>query len=236
MPEELDTANKTDAALVIMARYPEAGKTKTRLARSIGDATVRELYQAFLTDLAQHFAVTQFTLCWAYTPVERDYQAFIGTLVPEHAGRMRYFPQQGRDFGERLHHAFRWTQEQGFAKTILIGSDSPHISRDVIEQAYRALEDADVVLGPADDGGYYLIAMRKAYDVFTGIPMSTPIVLRMTIESAQRQGLKIHLLEALFDVDELPELLRLAQLLQEKRTLAPNTADQLDKLKIRNEL
>ncbi len=236
MPEELDTAKRADTVLVIMARYPEAGKTKTRLARSIGDEAVRGLYQAFLTDLAQRFAVAPFSLCWAYTPIESDYQAFISTLVPESAESMRYFPQQGQDFGERLHNAFRWTQEQGFGKTILIGSDSPQISRDVTERAYRALDDADVVLGPADDGGYYLIAMRTAYDVFSGIPMSTPIVLRMTVEAAQRQGLKIHMLEALFDVDELPELLRLAQLLQERRELAPNTADRLDTLKIRNEL
>ena len=90
------------------------------------------------------------------------------------------------------------------------------------------------MLGPADDGGYYLIAMRSTHDVFSDIPMSTPIVLRMTIEAAPRQGLKVHLLETLFDVDELPDLLRLTRLLQDKRALAPNTADRLDQLKIRN--
>jgi uncharacterized protein len=229
-----DIADMEDAALVIMARYPEAGKTKTRLARSIGDEEVRELYQAFLADLAHRFAMTPFTLCWAYTPIERDYQSFIRTIVTEYAEHMRYFPQQGQDFGDRLHNAFRWTQEQGFSRTILIGSDSPQISREVIEQAYRGLDDADVVLGPAEDGGYYLIAMRAAHDVFSNIPMSTEVVLQMTIEAAQRQALKVHTLETLFDVDELPELLRLALLLQERRELAPYTADQLDQLKIRN--
>jgi uncharacterized protein len=239
MPETVDHTDMLDmesTALVIMARYPEAGKTKTRLARSIGDEAVRELYQAFVTDLAQRFASTNFTVCWAYTPVSSDYRAFVRSLVAENAERMRYVPQWGQDFGDRLHNAFRWTHEQGFKRTILIGSDSPQIGREVIDMAYRALDDADVVLGPADDGGYYLIAMREPYDVFSDIPMSTPIVLRMTIEAAQKQGLKVHLLQALFDVDELPDLLRLAKLLEETRALAPNTADRLDQLKIRNGL
>src|SRR5205085_3096355 len=119
-------------------------------------------------------------------------------------------PQQGPELGARLHQVFRWTCTQGFERTIVIGSDSPHISHEIIVNAQAALDKADVVLGPADDGGYYLIAMRKPYDVFSGIPMSTAVVTTMTIAAAQRQGLTVHLLESLFDVDELPDLLRLA--------------------------
>ena len=80
------------------------------------------------------------------------------------------------------------------------------------------------MLGPAEDGGYYLIAMREPHDVFSDIPMSTNVVLQLTIEKAQHQGLSVHLLESLFDVDELPELLRLAELLREEHTRAPATA------------
>jgi glycosyltransferase A (GT-A) superfamily protein (DUF2064 family) len=87
------------------------------------------------------------------------------------------------------------------------------------------------VLGPADDGGYYLIAMRKPYDVFSGIPMSTAVVAQMTIEAARRQGLIVHLLETLFDVDELPDLQRLADLLTRDSTLAPVTAAHLITMK-----
>ena len=140
---------------------------------------------------------------------------------------MESFPQQGPDLSARLHHAFQWTYFHGFEYTIVIGSDSPHISREIIARAKSALDKADVVLGPADDGGYYLIAMRKPYDVFSGIPMSTAVVTAMTIEAAQRQGLTVHLLESLFDVDELPDLLRLAQLLTADATRAPVTAAQL---------
>ncbi len=83
------------------------------------------------------------------------------------------------------------------------------------------------MLGPAYDGGYYLIAMRGPHDVFRGIPMSTSRVAQMTIELARSQGLKVSTLETLFDVDELPDLLRLHQLLRADSSLAPATAAQL---------
>jgi rSAM/selenodomain-associated transferase 1 len=222
--EEREREFMSDTALVVMARYPEAGKTKTRLARTIGQTQATQLYQAFLTDLAVRFADQDCSLHWAYTPADVDYQSFVATLAPDHAQQMWSFPQRGAEFGDRLRHAFQWTQQQGFQRTIVISSDSPQISQDIIKQARAALDHADVVLGPADDGGYYLIAMHKPYDVFSGIPMSTSVVAQMTIEAAQRQGLKVHLLDSLFDIDELPDLQRLAQLLAADRTLAPATA------------
>lgn len=214
----------SDTALVIVARYPEKGKTKTRLARSLGDDATAQLYHAFLTDLAQRFAGWSYDLHWAYTPAEADFASFATTLAPEHATDMRSFPQQGPDLGARLQHAFQSTCGRGYSKTILIGSDSPQISRAIIQRAEAALEHADVVLGPAEDGGYYLIAMRQPYDVFSDIPMSTSVVLQMTIEKAQRQRLAVSLLEPLFDIDELPDLERLAHLLQRDQGLAPATA------------
>ncbi len=220
-----------DTALVVMARYPEAGKTKTRLARAIGDERVAALYRNFLVDLGQRFAGQEYRLHWTYTPAEVDYPAFVATLAPGLAQYAECFPQQGDDLGARLLYAFQWTHEHGFQRTIVIGSDSPHISRETIADAQKALDKADVVLGPADDGGYYLIAMRKPHDVFSGIPMSTSVVLRVTIELARSQGLEVRLLQPLFDVDELPDLLRLADMLQTDSTLAPATAAHLAKMK-----
>lgn len=213
-----------DTALVIMARYPQVGTTKTRLARIIGAEEAVRLYRAFLSDLAQRFAGQMCDLYWAYTPAGVDYQSFMATLAPSLVQHMRSFPQHGADLGARLHHAFRWTYERGYRRTIVISSDSPHLSLDIVVQAREALDQADIVLGPADDGGYYLIAMRKPYDVFRDIPMSTSLVMQMTIELARRQDLRVHTLEKLFDVDELPDLLCLARLLQANSSLAPATA------------
>ncbi len=212
-----------DTALVVMARYPEGGATKTRLARAIGDEEAAHLYRAFLTDLARRFAGHPYDLHWAYTPNGVDYSAFMATLAPSLVQSMRFFPQEGAELGARLHHAFRWTYERGYRRTIVLGSDSPHIGRDSVARAREALDAADIVLGPADDGGYYLIAMCKPHDVFHGIPMSTSLVMQMTVDLAQRQGLKVDTLETLFDVDEWPDLVRLARLLRADSSLAPVT-------------
>ena len=220
-----------DTALVVMARYPQIGTTKTRLARTIGDDETVRLYRAFLTDLAHKFAGHMCDLHWAYTPANIDYMSFMATLAPTLTEHMHAFPQQGIDFGARLHHAFQYTHDQGYQRTIVIGSDSPQISMKIIMQAQQELDKADVVLGPADDGGYYSIAMRRPYDVFSGIPMSTSVVAQKTIELAQNQGLKVHTLEHLFDIDELPDLLRLAQLLETDSSLAPETATHLATIK-----
>src|SRR5712692_758532 len=214
----------SDTALVVMARYPEVGKTKTRLAHTIGHHETVRLYRAFLTDLAQRFAGQLCDLHWAYTPAEVDYHAFVATLAPAFAQHMRCFPQQGADLGARLLNVFQWTHARHFERTIVISSDSPQISREIVAQAREATHEADVVLGLAEDGGYYLIAMRKPYDVFSGVPMSTSVVLQRTIELAARQELIVHTLEPLFDIDELPDLLRLAELLRTDSTLAPATA------------
>ena len=220
-----------DTALVVMARYPQSGTTKTRLARAIGDKETVALYKTFLTDLAEKFAGQACDVHWAYTPSEVDYLSLVATLAPAHIEHMRAFPQQGIDLGARLHHVFQLTHHQGYRCTIVIGSDAPQISPQIVMQAQEGLAKADVVLGPADDGGYYLIAMRRPYDVFTGIPMSTSVVARRTIDLAQSQGLKVHTLENLFDIDELPDLLRLAQLLETNSSLAPKTAAYLATLK-----
>ena len=223
--------SRTDTALVVMARYPELGKTKTRLARTLGNEETLGLYRAFLGDIAQRHWGQAYTLCWAYTPPHLDYDKFVTTLVPDRATTMRCLPQQGPELGSRIHNAFRWTQAQGFTYTILIGSDSPQITRELVAKARQALEEVDVVLGPSDDGGYYLLGMRVAHDVFSGIPMSTDIVSQMTLEAAHRQGLTTRLIDSLFDVDELPDLIRLAELLKHNATLAPVTAAYLQTMR-----
>lgn len=221
-----------DTALVIVARYPQIGTTKTRLARTLGNEETVQLYRAFLADLAHKFAgQPAYDLHWAYTPAEVDYAAFMAELAPSLAQYMRFFPQKGGGLGERLHNAFRWTYAQGYRRTVLIGSDSPQISVDTITEANRALDKADVTLGPAEDGGYYMIAMRRPHDVFQGIPMSTDVVLRMTVELAQSQGLEVSLQETLFDIDELSDLERLAHVLRSDASLAPATANLLAMMK-----
>jgi uncharacterized protein len=221
----------SDTALMIMTRYPQKGQVKTRLARQIGDEATLQIYQAFLSDLATRFSKTAYDLYWVYTPAIPDFHAALSTLLAPTSLPGRSFPQQGEGLGARLLDAFRTISAQDYQAGILIGSDNPHIAKETILQAREALKDADVVLGPAEDGGYYLIAMCRPYDLFTDIPMSTDAVLRLTIQKAQDQNLRVHLLNPLFDIDEQADLLRLVRLLEEEPTLAPATAACLAQLK-----
>ncbi|HEY4388275.1 MAG TPA: TIGR04282 family arsenosugar biosynthesis glycosyltransferase [Ktedonobacteraceae bacterium] len=221
----------SDTALLIMTRYPEKGKVKTRLARSIGDEATLQVYQAFLIDLALRFKEIASDLYWVYTPAMPGFHAALAELIAPVRLPGSSFPQQGVDLGERLLEAFRTIHAQGYRAAVLIGSDSPHISEDTILQAMQAMEHADVVLGPSVDGGYYLIAMRQPHDVFTDIPMSTDAVLRLTVKKAQEQGLRVQLLETLLDIDEHADLLTLAQMLEEEPDLAPMTAACLAQIK-----
>ncbi len=213
----------SETALIILARMPAVGQGKTRLAATIGPDTTYLLYRAFLTDLAQRFTAQPYALHWAWTPGETDFLAVVRELAP---GRDpgAAFVQVGPDFASRLYHAFHTVTDLAFKKTILIGSDAPQVTRALIIQAEQALDQADVVLGPADDGGYYLLGMREPHDLFSRIPMSTADVLGLTIERATSLGLTVHLLEPLFDVDDLPTLSRLIHLLQSDPALAPATA------------
>lgn len=216
--------SQADTALVIMARLPRLGEVKTRLAASLGADATLQLYRAFLTDLALRFApACDYALHWACTSDSQTFADELARLVP--GGCIgTCFPQHGVNFADRLHQVVRETTTRAFERTIIISSDSPQVSERLIVQARAALDTYDVVLGPAEDGGYYLIALREPYDLFTGIPMSTDQVLRMTIARAHSMALSVHLLEPLFDVDELSDCLRLARLLQDEPGLAPTTA------------
>jgi rSAM/selenodomain-associated transferase 1 len=197
----------SNSALVVMARYPAVGEVKTRLGRSIGAARACALYRAFLDDIEARFAGQRRALVWAFYPPDRDFAATVGP-----GGRC--LPQEGRDLGERLHNCFRRLCGEGFERVLIIGGDAPHVRDEWLDEAEARLDDTDVVLGPSADGGYYLIAMRRPLDVFSGIEMSTERVLAETLDKAKAAGLRVHLLPRSFDVDEEGDLVRLQELLR----------------------
>ena len=215
----LAAAMPARTALVIMARYPEVGAVKTRLGRQIGAARACALYRAFVCDLHARFAGRRRPLIWAFLPADRDFAAVVG------AGA-RCLPQQGRDLGERMLRCFRDLHGAGFERVLMIGADVPHVRDAWLDEAEAQLEDADLVLGPSADGGYYLIAMRQPHDVFTGVEMSTPHVLADTCRRADTAGLRVHLLPPSFDVDDVDDLRRLQMLLRQEGydRLLPSTS------------
>jgi len=205
-------------ALVIMARHPTVGEVKTRLANEIGAERACALYTAFLRDFDARFARAARTLVWAFHPPERDFAAVVS------AGS-RCLPQEGADLGARMLACFRRLRGEGFGRVIVIGADVPHVRDEWLDEAEAALDRADVVLGPSEDGGYYLIAMRATHDVFSGIEMSTDAVLEETLARAARANLRVHLLPPTFDIDEAADLARLRDLLRQEewRRRLPHT-------------
>lgn len=208
-----------------MARYPAVGAVKTRLGRAIGAGPACELYQTFLHDLGDRFAHGGRTLVWAFHPPDSDFPSLVGPGA-------RCLPQAGRDLGERMSTCFRLLLGEDFDCVLLLGADVPHVRDEWIAEAETTLDEADVVLGPTDDGGYYLIGMRRPHNLFSGIQMGTPRVLAETLAKAESERLRVHLLPRTFDVDEAEDLVRLRQELEAQRghLRLPRTAERLMRL------
>jgi rSAM/selenodomain-associated transferase 1 len=192
--------------LVVFARDPAAGGVKTRLAAAIGASGATALYAAFVKDLAQRFASAPFRVVWAVAPPDLGFAARFW-LSPETCE-----VQVDGDLGARMRAAFAAHTKSPDARCVLIGSDAPQLERSLVERAFDRLDGADLVLAPADDGGYTLIAMREPHDVFCGVAWSTATVLVETLARARSLGLRVQLLEPGFDVDTESDLARLAKL------------------------
>lgn len=181
--------------LYIAARAPRAGEVKTRLGAAIGYQAAADLYEGFLKDLQQRFSKAAFPVCWYVTPgdwADRPHR------------------QQGEgDWTTRQARLFEAAAARGEERVVLIASDSPHLKIAVIHEAFAELERHDLVLGPVEDGGYYLIGMRGWHDVFAGVRMTTPTAMQDILARAADLNLSVGLTEPSFDIDELADLGRL---------------------------
>ena len=240
------------AVLYVAARAPRPGFSKTRLGQAIGHDRANILYAAFVQDLAAHLAEAPFPVGWYVTPEDAwdELEPLIYPSEPFFAatsgaprngtssappgtarGPMRgpVLVQGPGDWTARQHALFATAPGRGESRTILIASDSPQITLDPIVEAFEQLERHDLVLGPVDDGGYYLIGMRGPSDVLRGVPMSTRTVLDQIIARAELLGLSTALVAPTFDVDEAVDLDRLAKVVVERDDL-PSTRAALAKL------
>lgn len=185
-------------SLVIFARVPEAGKVKTRIAAELGDEDALSAYRrlAELVIGAVQQAGT-YSVTVSYTPDGggRTMGEWLGPSVG-----LR--PQGGGDLGTRMAAAIAHAMQLGAQGVVVIGTDCPDVTGSVIEHAFDRLTTADVVLGPASDGGYYLIGMTRLHlPLFERVPWSSERTLRVTLERARAIGLSVALLEERRDID-----------------------------------
>ncbi|MGC4190505.1 MAG: DUF2064 domain-containing protein [Thermomicrobiales bacterium] len=222
-----------DRLLLIAARNPVAGETKTRLGATIGMACAAQLYGTFLHDLVDRFmtADLSYDLGWAYTPESHPFRVTIERIQPDRElDHVHFVMQEGSDWAARQAMLLRWGAEQGYAATVLTASDSPQMTRAMVDDAFAGLDAADVVVGRVHDGGYYLIGVRGFLDVVTGVPMSTTTAARDLISQARRRGLDVATIESTFDIDVEADLRLLADLCESDPGAAPMTCKALDEL------
>ena len=223
----------SDHLLLIAARNPVAGETKTRLGATIGMSCAAQLYRAFLHDLAGRFAsdAVTYDVGWAYTPESHPFHAIISAIRPDiDVDRTHFVRQEGGDWAIRQASLLRWGAEQGYAATVLTASDSPHMTRTVVNQAFSALETSDVVLGRVHDGGYYLVGVRGFHDVVSGVPMSTASAATDVMLRAEENGLSVAFVEPTFDVDVESDLDYLVDICRTDPEAAPTTCQALHDL------
>jgi uncharacterized protein len=216
----------------VMAKAPREGKVKTRLLGALSPEEAARLYVAFLSDT---FALMEdvrderenLSLALCYTP-EGEEEAFEEV---EREGSMM-IPQRGENLGERLTNCFADLFALGFESVVVIGADSPTLPGEYLFDAFECFEtDDDVVIGPAEDGGYYLVGMRKLHRrIFEDIPWSAAGALDVTIERAREAELNLVLLPEWCDVDTPDDLEQLKRDLTENKKVAKFTRKFLKEL------
>lgn len=227
-PTSFSQVHQGLCALALMTKAPQAGQVKTRLVPPLTPDEAAELNKCFLRDTANAIAsvIANNEACGiaAYTPL--GLEAAYADILP---ADFNLLPQRGITFGERLYFAVEDLLGCGFDSVCLIDSDSPTLPAENFSEAIRflKLQGDRIVLGPCDDGGYYLIGLKKPHrELFEQIDWSTDRVFEQTRARAQEIGLEVELLAHGYDVDDAASLRRLCKELLGKSTrgsVAPST-------------
>ncbi len=187
-------------AVLLFAKAPRLGRVKTRLAAEVGEEAALQLYREIGARVAASVAARHALTVWHDPPdAQEDMREWLGAH--------RYLPQDGGDLGERLSRAFTRHFAEGEGPVIVIGADAPGVSGATVAEAERRLRDHDAVIGPAADGGYYLLGLRApSPSVFEGIPWSTDQVFSVTVARCRACHLRLEVLPVLRDLDTAADL------------------------------
>ena len=220
--------------LYVAARAPRPGFAKTRLGREIGHDRAAALYAACLRDLAARLSRAPFRVGWYFTPDNgwSELDSLVATVRSPWSMRGPILSQPPGDWTHRQRALFSTARSRNERRTILIASDSPQLGLDTIVEAFARLARDELVLGPTDDGGYYLVGMRipvdsvaaRPWEALAGVQMSTGTVLDEILSRAAGLGLRTSLLAPTFDVDEKADLDRLIPLALRRDDLAATRA------------
>src|SRR3990167_5773931 len=192
----------SDNVLIIFVKYPQAGFVKTRLAKEIGKKNASELYRLFVETLLARIKDENFTRVIFYSPISKrnEVKRWLGN-------DLALSPQKGRGLGERLSDAFRLAFKNGAKRVVVIGTDSPALNKKLILDAFKKLKETQCVLGPAFDGGYYLVGSNSFYEeVFQHIDWSSDNVFKQTLRAIKKLRIIFSLLDKELDIDNKDDL------------------------------
>jgi rSAM/selenodomain-associated transferase 1 len=224
--------NKKRRCVLLFTKAPERGRVKTRLSKILGDTTTLDLYRNFIADIIATLQTGRhtFRICFHPPDARQKIADWIGS-------EYMLMPQQGNHIGERMANAFRKTFMDGFEHVLLIGTDLPDLPATVIDEAFEGLEKNAAVIGPAFDGGYYLIGFQSNTflpAVFERIPWSTQKVFEKTIKIFEKNHLQIHQLPKWRDIDLYEDLKCFAAENPKGKSVARNTAEYLARIGFTN--
>ncbi len=197
--------------LILFAKYPEAGRVKTRLGKEIGFQAAANLYETLLKQLIENLGEN-----WGENGSDYDLNLFVDDqqsieAYQEKLGRdLTFFYQSGSDLGEKMTQAFDNGFQRGYQRVILIGSDIPFLDSKAIKLFFDDLTRQSMVIGPTLDGGYYMIGFQRGVItypfLFQGIPWSRPTVFDETLKKARSHGLDLSIEKMWFDIDTSTDL------------------------------
>jgi uncharacterized protein len=216
----------------LFGKHPTPGSVKTRLADEVGEDVATRLYAAFMDDLAFRFRAEGEHRILGFGPAN-------SVAYFEQYAKLGYelWPQPEGDLGQKIISFFKHSLREEGSRSVLIGTDSPTLPKEFAEQAFEMLREVDCVLGPATDGGYYLIGLRRPMpSLFENIVWSGANVLVQTVQRAAAAGMSLNLLPPWYDVDDLKDLQVLAghiraMTLSGQTHPCPVTASVLDRLR-----
>lgn len=193
----------SDNNLIIFLKYPEKGKVKTRLADDIGNEKALLIYKKLVSKLLNQIDSNNYDISIYFYPESKKNEVKKWINLPE----IKHLAQSGDDLGIRMLNAFKDSISLKYAKTVIIGTDCLEINNNIISKSFHLLDNSDLVLGPATDGGYYLIGLKSVVEtIFQDIHWSTEKVLKQTINKAKEIKLSYKFLDFLSDIDTLEDL------------------------------
>ncbi|NIP38399.1 MAG: DUF2064 domain-containing protein [Candidatus Dadabacteria bacterium] len=199
--------------LVVFLKYPEQGKVKTRLAKDIGDKKALLIYKNLVPRVLKQINANNYDISVCYYPENKviKIQKWINSE------RYKYSPQTGGDLGIKMLNAFNDSFSSGYKRSVIIGTDCPDIDDDLVNTSFNLLNSNDLVIGPATDGGYYLIGLRESLEaLFTNISWGTDTVLKQTLNIVSKLNISCKLLDFKTDIDTVEDLYNYKYLLNKQ--------------------